>query len=104
MDIVSRQTHRAANRLALKARKQSNKEQGFIQARRSLLARQSIREKAGYYEGTRAVAACVSPSRSRTTKRKVKKGEYGGRILKVVTEDGRETQHHATKGLRNYRA
>ncbi|XAI96555.1 hypothetical protein [Microcystis phage Mae-JY35] len=92
---MSRQIERHAARTAAKFRAMTEKRQARTEAKRSLLERQSRREKAGFY-GERGVAQDIAPSRSRRHTRLVQKGKPYGRIIKKI--DGMEL--HATKGWR----
>lgn len=103
MEQVSRQVRRAQERQLDKEDRRLAKHALRTFAARKLLKRQTAREKSGFYEGTMPVAACLTPSRSRVTKRLVKKGQGYGRIIKEFVEDGREIAFHATKGWRSNR-
>lgn len=103
MEKLSRQVSRQIARRQAKNSAAEKSEADRTAARRELLRRQSEREKSGFYTG-RSVGANVSPSRSRIQKRKVQKGKAFGRILRTISECGREIQFHATKGCRNFRA
>lgn len=100
---MTRQTDRQYAREVAKAEFASAKMEARKTAKRSLLERQTVREKAGAYT-SRSVAAAISPSRSRVTTRKVKKGVAFGRILTSEIFGGREFSFHATKGWRSHRA
>lgn len=71
-------------------------------AKRALLERQTAREKAGAYKG-RSTASAMAMSRSRLDKRKIQKGKPHGRVLRTITQFGREFYFHATKGWRSFR-
>jgi hypothetical protein len=100
---MSRQAERHQKRTAIKDTLTLAKEQARTVAKRALLERQSARENAGAYTG-RSVGASIAPSRSRVTKRKVKKGKEFGRILVTVPVGNREFSYHATKGWRSHAA
>lgn len=100
---MTRQTERHNNRAAAKIELAANKLEARKTAKRALLERQTVREKSGFY-AARSVAAAISPSRSRLTKRKVKKGAAFGRIITSYTIGLREISLHATKGWRSHRA
>ncbi len=100
---MSRQTNRYAARVEMKDARSDEKMEARTVARRKLLERQTARENSGFYEG-RSVGSAIAPSRSRTTKRKVKKGKEFGRILSTETIGDREISYHATKGWRSHRA
>ena len=93
---MSRQIKRQMERVAAKAERSASIIETRKQRGRALLERQSVREKAGAYEGRRSVASALAPSRSRINSRKVQKGQFQGRIIKTV--DGYD--YHATKGWR----
>ena len=97
---MSRQTTRYEARMAAKSELSAYKQKVRKLAKRQLLELQTLREKQGFYSG-RAVAAAIAPSRSRVTKRKVKKGQTMGRILTKETVGNREISYHATKGWRS---
>ena len=102
---VSRQVLRQGARMEAKTRLSNEKLLARKAAKRTLLDRQSLREKEGLYSAP-SVASAKSPSRSRLNSRKVNKGSLSGRIILtkiVVTPTGnREHQFHATKGWRSY--
>lgn len=100
---MSRQTERQFARAVAKADFSRAKLEARKVAKRALLERQSAREKNDGYTG-RSVAAAMAESRSRVSSRKVRKGDAFGRIIKTVTEGGRENSLHATKGWRSHRA
>ena len=100
IEFESRQVRRAFERMSRARSAAHLKEYNLANAKRALLERQTRREKAGFYG--RPVADAISPSRSRVTKRKVKKGTAFCRILHTKTDSGREWQFHATKGWRSY--
>lgn len=100
---MTRQTNRSEARAAAKEALTLAKEQARTVAKRALLERQSARENAGAYTG-RSVGSAIAPSRSRITKRKVKKGKEFGRILMTETVGDREFSYHATKGWRSHAA
>jgi hypothetical protein len=102
-ETMTRQTNRSEARAAAKEALTLAKEQARTVAKRAILERQSARENAGAYTG-RSVGASIAPSRSRVTKRTVKKGKEFGRILRSYTFDGREFSLHATKGWRSHAA
>jgi hypothetical protein len=93
---MSRQTKRASERNAAKLTNHAALIDARKASRRALLDRQTRREKEGYYLGKVSVASVISPSRSRVTKRRVKKGQPFGRI---ITKAG-GLEYHATKGWR----
>lgn len=95
---VERQNDREEAKHALSMRKAVSRKD----AKRALLERQTEREKSGFYTGS--VAKLISPSRSRVTKRRVRKTDAFGRIIFKQTVDGREISFHATKGWRSHRA
>ena len=97
---MTRQITRHEERTAAKAELSAMKQRIRKLAKRQLLEAQTLREKQGFYTG-RSVAAAVAPSRSRVTKRKVKKGQMMGRILTTEIIGGREVSYHATKGWRS---
>lgn len=90
MTQPSRQFTRQLKRIEAKRANRLQLDEERKEAQRSLLERQTKRERADFYG--RPVATALSPSRSRITKRKVRKGEAFGRYL---TET-----FHATKGHR----
>ncbi|TPM89833.1 hypothetical protein [Mesorhizobium sp. B2-1-3A] len=102
MEPLSRQVVRHLTRLAQQQQKAQAAAAARKEAQRRLLERQTRREKAGFYG--RPLADFIAPSRSRVTKRKVKKGQAFCRIIETKTESGRELQFHATKGWRSYRS
>lgn len=93
--MFSRQVSRQVRRDAAKAARSDQKILSHNIARRALHSRQTEREKHGLYSG-RPVADCISPSRSRVTKRTVKKGQAYGRWLRKIGDYAL----HATKGWR----
>jgi hypothetical protein len=93
---VRRATEREMNKFAVAAVREKLRRSG----RRALLERQTAREKAGIYDGHIPVAALITPSRSRVTKRKVRKDVPFGRVLREQHRDGRKMAYHATKGWR----
>lgn len=93
---MSRQTERAGERATAKLTNHAALVDARRASRRALLDRQTRREKEGYYEGKVSVASAISPSRSRVTKRRVKKGQPFGRIIAKVGG----LEYHATKGWR----
>lgn len=100
---MTRQMARHAARVESKIANSEARAGARTTAKRALLERQSAREKAGAYTG-RGTVANMASSRSRIATRKVKKGQPFGRILRVITEFGREWSYHATKGWRSHRA
>jgi hypothetical protein len=98
--MQSRQVTRQIARAQAKAERSVNKTQSRVDAKRARLVRQSAREKSGFYEGGRGVAAAVAPSRSRVTKRLVAKGEAFGRHIRKTLIAGIEYALHPTKGWR----
>ena len=100
---MTRQMARLAARAESKITNAEEKRAARTDAKRAMLERQSAREKAGAYTG-RGTVANMASSRSRITTRKVKKGQPFGRILRAITEFGREWSFHATKGWRSHRA
>lgn len=100
---MTRQLIRQAARAEQKEARSDAKIEDRRLAHRALLERQTQREKTGAYTG-RSVASAISPSRSRITKRKVKKAKEFGRILLTQMWGGREVSYHATKGWRSHRA
>lgn len=110
IEFESRQVRRAFERMSKADGQRYFKAAERRNVQRELLARQTRREKEGFYYG-RPVADAISPSRSRVTTRKVKKGQAFGRIIRTKFSDGtdgvaigREWQFHATKGWRSYAA
>lgn len=100
---MTRQINRQIARAEAKAELAQGKLDARKVAKRSLLERQTAREKAELYTG-RSVGASISPSRSRITKRRVKKGVPFGRIILTQGQFTREFTLHATKGWRSHRA
>lgn len=100
---MSRQTERQMARAELKLAVSANKLAYRKTAKRALLERQSEREKSGFYSGT-PLHVFLTGSRSRVTKRKVKKGQEFGRIIETETIGAREYSYHATKGWRSHRS
>jgi hypothetical protein len=101
---ISRQVRRQQEREQQKLIRLNERHHARATAQRERLDRQTIREKSGFYSGTPSVASVMAPSRSRLTTRKVNKGTFGGRIIKVINKITHELQLHATKGWRTYRA
>lgn len=98
---MTRQTERHAARIADKAATATAREAARKVAKRALLERQTAREKSGFYS-SRSVASAIAPSRSRITKRKVKKGQPFCRIIITQNDGHREVSYHATKGWRSH--
>lgn len=92
--MESRQVRRAREREQQSYVNSAVREKLRRTAKRKLLERQTEREKSGFYTGS--VASLISPSRSRVTKRKVKKGQPFGRIIRKISG----MAYHATKGWR----
>jgi len=99
MEPMSRQVRRWFERQADKQERAAKRIEDAKAARRALLQRQTRREKSGFYG--KPVSGAITPSRSRVTKRKVKKGNAFCRILVTKTVAGRELAYHATKGWRS---
>lgn len=101
MEPMSRQVRRWFDRQDAKQERAAKRVEAAKAARRALLQRQSRREKSGFYG--KPVSDAITPSRSRITSRKVKKGNAFCRILITKPVAGRELSYHATKGWRSNR-
>jgi hypothetical protein len=96
----SRQVQRAEFRSEVRRGMRITAQRNRKDRQAALLERQTAREKAGAYTG-RSTASSVAASRSRITKRKVKKGTPLGRIIAKYEIGNREIYLHATKGWRS---
>ncbi len=99
---MSRQYTRQLERAYAKRIDAAKRDNARREAQTALRARQTEREKSGFYS-SRGVVANMTGSRSTPIEdRKISKRKPFGRILYEMIIDGVEISYHATKGWRRH--